>query len=320
VIAELASFLKECLSSGALLGTLCAMLFVPPLAWLGVRALAPVIFGMNADRPWQAALAALAAAMPGIIFAITAIVGMAGGIASGCLRYSAGRAVFTTIAVLATLSFARATWLAIRRSAELSTLLRSSENPSTPGLVRAAATIPAPVRELPYDVPFCAVGGNRAPVLLVSVGTMASLSEPQLRAALWHEYAHVLRRDPLTTLVVTFFSDLLPLGTDDLVRLYRQAREFVADAYARGRADPHDLADAVVVMARAVRPGLAFAALASEGGLRARVDALFVEGTSGRPTLQRAVALVGLFTVAALGAIPAAAAILHYSACQGMHV
>lgn len=320
MISELLSFLKECLSSGALLGTLCAMLFVPPLAWLVVRALAPIIFRMNADRPWQAAFAALAGAMPGMIFASTAIVGMAGGIASGCLRYSAGRAIFTTIAVLAMLSFTRATWLACRRSAELSMLVRTSERLSTPRLICAAAMIPAPVRELPSDVPFCAVGGNRAPVLLVSRGTVAKFSEPQLRAALWHEYAHVLRRDPLTALVATFFSDLLPLGTGDLVRLYRQAREFVADAYARGQADPRDLADAIVLMARAVRPGSVFAALASEDGLRARVNALFVEGTRARPTLQHWVAFAGLLTVAALGAVPAVAAILRYSPCLGMHV
>jgi len=318
VIADIATFMKECLASGALLGSLCAMLFVPLLAWLAVRALAPVIFGMKADRPWQAALAALAGAMPGIIFTVTAMVGIAGGIASGCLRYPAGRAVFTTIALLAMLSFVRAAWLAFRRSVELSTLFRSSEKPTTPGLIRAAASISAPVRELRSDLPFCAVGGNHAPALFVSRGTLAALSDTQLHAVLLHEYAHVLRRDPLTASLVTFFSDLLPLATDDLVRLYREAREFVADAYAKQKADPCDLADAVVVMARAARPALAFAAFASETGVHARVTALFAEAPKTRPTLQRWLALGCLLIVAALGATPAIAALLHYSSCAGM--
>ena len=318
MIAEIATFMKECLASGALLGSLCAMLFVPPLAWLAVRALAPVIFRMNADRPWQAALAALAGAMPGIIFAVTAIVGIAGGIANGCLQYPAGRAVFTTIAVLAILSFVRAVWLAFRRSAELSALFRCSEKPTTPRLIGAAASIPAPVRELRSDLPFCAVGGNRKPTLFVSRGTLAALSDAQLHAALLHEYAHVVRRDPLTASLVTFFSDLLPLATGDLVRLYREAREFVADAYAKRQADPGDLADAVVAMTRAARPASAFAAFASETGVRARVDALFAEASKTRPALQRWIALTGLLAVAALGAAPAIAALLHYSSCAGM--
>ena len=104
---QIAALLVACLTSGAMFTSLCAALIVPPLAWLGVRALTPSIEAMHDDRYWQAGLAALAASVPGALFLGLVALGIAEGTNSPCLQLTAGKMLFVLLATLVAAAIGR---------------------------------------------------------------------------------------------------------------------------------------------------------------------------------------------------------------------
>ncbi len=91
---EVIEFLAACWSTGMLLRSVCALVIVPALAWLALRAIAPHLSRLDSDPEWQAPLAAAAAAIPGALFVLLAVEAMIGGLAAACLETLVGRVLF----------------------------------------------------------------------------------------------------------------------------------------------------------------------------------------------------------------------------------
>jgi Zn-dependent protease with chaperone function len=246
-VTEFAAFVDSCVRAGGIFGSLCALIVVPVLIWLFCRVLSPQIHAMTDDPRWQAPLAAAGTALPGAIFLLISSVSMIRGFASMCWHLPAGRALLSTIMLLTLYAIARAVWLTIRRSAQARSLVRRAVAPSE-RLARIARACGIITREIDIDAPLCALVGTGNPIVLVSRGTLAILSDAELSAALRHERAHADHADHILGGVVAFFADLLPLPSRDLQEVYRAAREVAADRAATGDADATDLASAIVAM------------------------------------------------------------------------
>ena len=104
-----------------------------------------------------------------------------------------------------------------------------------------------PVYELPDAGSLVATVGIVKPRVFVSSGVIASLTAPELDAALAHEYAHVRSADNLKQLLVR--SLRLPLSSGD--GTWVAGREIEADLHAlRSGASAVELASALVKVAR----------------------------------------------------------------------
>ena len=248
-MTDFASFLDACVRAGGIFGSLCAIVIVPALIWLGCRALSVPIRSMSDDPEWQAPLAAAAAALPGAIFLLISSVSIVRGFVSMCWQLPAGRAILGTIVALTIFAIVRAVWMALVRGRQLRELIGRAVAPSE-RLERIAGECGLRVRELPVAAPVCALAGGKTPVVLVSRGALTVLSDAELSAALRHERAHATRVDHLLGAAVAFFADLLPLPSRDLEETYKTAREFAADRAATRKADATDLASALVAMVK----------------------------------------------------------------------
>jgi Zn-dependent protease with chaperone function len=315
-MGDFARFLVDCLSSGTMLLSACALLIVPVLAWGVIRLLIPTLRRMEADSAWQASLAASAAVIPGGLVLVLGSAALVSGLHSPCLQTQAGRALFALVGIAMVFSFVRATVLAMRRRREARALILVSSPPS-PRLRWAADRAGVMVRELPHQQPFCALAGVRSSVVLVSTGTLSLLSDEELEAALLHERGHVRRGDQLVAAVLSFVVDLLPLPSADLVALYRDAREFAADEHALRTISPHDLAGALLTFARGQRAVANVARLQGETGLRRRLH-LLLQGPRSAPVSVRSRSVVA-FTLAAVlvaGLAPAVASMVITTPCE----
>jgi len=271
-------FFAQCAHSEAVLGSLCAIVVIPPAAWIGSRLLAPQIFRMADDPAWQAPYAAFAASLPGALFLALSVFALVRGANTACWTMPGGRIVFGSIALLAVAAIARAAWLAFSRNRDLRSLVRSSRAASK-RLQELATSYGLRVREIRADAPLCALAGVVAPVVLVSDGTLRALGDEELKAALLHERAHTMRGDQILAVCLLFFADLLPLPASDLVETYKLARELAADRSAAQTAGYDTLARALVSFAKS---GLALAGTTSFSGSRSstvvsRIAALLQE-------------------------------------------
>lgn len=249
---DLIEFFAQCVRSGTLLTSLCAIVLLPLGAWIASRFVAPFIVSMKDDAAWQAPLAAAAAALPGALFVALWTGALFSGLGSACLSVPAGRLVFGVIIGAMLAALARATWLAFARAIGIRRLIRSSSEPS-PRLRAIARTIDLNARELHEDAPICALAGTTSPVVLVSTGALALISDEELRAALQHERAHARRGDQVLAAGLSFLVDLLPLPAADLVDTYRTARELAADHDAVRATDADSLAGALIEFAKGGR-------------------------------------------------------------------
>lgn len=131
--------------------------------------------------------------------------------------------------------------------------------------VEDAAGVSLPV--LITSVPgICCAAGIVNPSILISRDFCRSLDPEELKAALAHEMAHVMRKDTRVGLAsalfraLTFFSPAAYVG----IRLYREEREKAADDLAvRITKNPLALASAIVKVAQAGGRGPAYAANAA---------------------------------------------------------
>jgi Zn-dependent protease with chaperone function len=271
---DLGAFLTSCLMSGTLFTSACALVVVPPLAWIAVRALVPIVRRMNDDVSWQAPLAAISAALPGALFAFLSVLALAGGTHSPCLKTTTGRILYTLVASVAVAGIARAGIFAIRRHNEVRSLVRASL-PASARLAAIAQACGVHAREVPSDRALCALAGIRNPVVLVSSETLRRLDDEELAAALLHERAHACRGDQTLAATLAFCADLLPLPENDLIAMYRAARELAADRQAAQEAAPETLASALLALAHRAYPSpLAASAFIHGCGLAERLRAL----------------------------------------------
>jgi len=249
---DVIEFFAQCARSGTLLTSLCAIVLLPIGAWLACRFVAPIIAGMKDDAAWQAPLAATAAALPGALFVALWVGAIFSGLSTSCLSLPAGRLVFGVIIAAMIAALARATVLALARAIEIRRLIRSSSAPS-PRLRAHAQANDVRARELHDSAPICALAGTLWPVVLVSTGALAAISDEELRAALHHERAHARRGDQLLAAALSFLVDLLPLPAADLVQTYKTARELAADQDAVRATDANSLAGALIEFAKGGR-------------------------------------------------------------------
>src|SRR5260370_4303565 len=90
-------FLKQCAQSGTLLSSLCALVILPATVWRACRFVAPHIVRMKDDPGWQAPFAAVAAGIPGALFAVLAASALVSGLSAACLAVPVGRIMFGLI-------------------------------------------------------------------------------------------------------------------------------------------------------------------------------------------------------------------------------
>lgn len=301
---DLVDFFAQCARSGTLLTSLCAIVLIPIGAWFACRFITPAIVRMKGDTAWQAPLAAVAAALPGALFVALWIGAMFTGLRSACLSVPAGRFVFGVLITAMIAALARATWLAAIRAIGIRGLVRASSAPSS-RLRVFAALAGVCARELPEQSPLCALAGAWSPVVLVSTGVLASISDEELLAALQHERAHARRGDQLLAAGLAFLVDLLPLPASDLVETYRAAREFAADEEAVRLTSADALAGALIEFAKGGRAIVGAACLTDDHPslMVKRLHALLEpDAASPRPNRMRRLALVlSLAAIAAAG-------------------
>lgn len=281
---ELIDFLAQCAQSGTLLTSLCAIVLLPVGAWVACRLVAPCIVRMTDDPAWQAPLACAAAALPGGLFVALWIGALVSGLGSACLSLPAGRVAFGFIIAAMIGALARATWLASVRAIEIRNLIRST-SAASPRLSRIASSCGLNAREFRLSIPICALAGLRSPVVLMSTGALAAVSDDELRAALFHERAHARRGDQWLSSVLTFLVDLLPLPASDLVQTYHTAREVAADSESARCTGVESIAGALIGFAKTGR-SLAGASSLVENDrprLTTRLHALLKQPPSLRP-------------------------------------
>lgn len=302
-------FLKQCAQSGTLLRSLCALAILPATAWLACRFVAPHIVRMKDDPAWQAPLAASAAGIPGALFVVLAASALVNGLSTACLGVPAGRVMFGLVIAAMTAALVRAVWLAIGRSLNVRCLIAAATAPSF-RLQRIAASCGLKAREITDAARICALAGVISPVVLVSTGALAALSDDELRAALQHERAHARRGDLLLAACLSFLVDLLPLPACDLVETYETAREFAADHDAVEATDADSLAGALIEFAKG--GPLPVAATSFAGGSRAVVaDRLHLllndSPPSAKPRPLRRIAIAAVLAAIAVAGVAAPA-------------
>ncbi len=150
-----------------------------------------------------------------------------------------------------------------RRRAELRALTRLAAAPGP--RLRAAAVAVGLERclELPLRDCECFLLGLRKPIVFVSSGAVARLSDEELRATLLHEKAHAQGGDSALLAILSFLGDLVPTNGLALIA-FREARERRADCQAVKQSGPVALAGALLAFARpAPFPAVG---IASDGG------------------------------------------------------
>lgn len=313
---DLGTFVTSCLMSGTLFASACALVVVPPLAWVAVRALVPVLRRMNDDVAWQAPLAAISAAMPGALFALLAFLALVGGTHSPCLKTATGRVLYTLIASVAAVGIARAGIFAIRRRNGVRNLVHASL-PASARLASIAQACGVHAREVPSNQAFCALAGMRNPVVLVSSETLHRLDDEELAAALLHERAHACRGDQTLAATLAFCADLLPLPANDLIATYRAARELAADRQAAREATPDTLASALLALAHRASPSpLEVPAFTDGRGLSERLHALLTSPPTVTVDPRRRIAVsISLVGIVVVSLAPSAATAFHLATC-----
>ena len=316
-MADFGQFFADCFRSGVLLSSACALLVVPIAAWAALRLALPPLRKMSGDSAWQAGLAAIAAILPGTLVLTLALVALISGMHAACFQTAAGRTLYAIIATVLVLSLLRATVLARRRAAESNALLRITVAPSE-RLGRIAARLAISVRELPVDEPFCALACIHRPAVIVSSRSLRDMNDAELTAALLHERGHARRGDQAIAASMSFLVDLFPMPSSSFVSIYRDAREFAADAHALRHASPEDLAGALMTFTRDYQRVANMAALHGDSGFRRRLSALLVE--NDRPAALSAWNRFYVSTIVAavmfIGVSPAVMSLINPAPCN----
>jgi len=243
---------------------------------------------MNDDRPWQATFAAGAAALPGALFLALVAFGIASGINSPCMQLAAGQTMYALLAVLFASAIVRSLLRAHARKEELHRLLGSS----TKARGRAAQIadevgVPLFLVHDPRTLLVVTTGAPK-PGVYISMGALRQFDDSELRAALFHERAHLDRGDHRIAPWLYFLSDLLPLPAGKFIDIYRCSREFCADRAALAHVDRTDLASALLRVARSSSLSLAHgAAFAEQHAMHRRLNELLHPTEDPQPNVRR---------------------------------
>jgi Zn-dependent protease with chaperone function len=181
---------------------------------------------------------------------------------------------------------------ALRKWLNGSTILESSDT--------------VPIFRTGSDAPTLTVAGVCAPKVLVSEAAVAMLNPPELRSALRHEIAHVLRYDNLKKLLFRF--SVFP-AMADLEHAWAEETEMAADDAAV--LNFHDALDLAAALIKISRLGpvesageLTMALLHSSTALSARVQRLVAWDKAQRPEHHErwryTLAMAGITVVAAI--------------------
>jgi Zn-dependent protease with chaperone function len=225
------------------------LLVVPGLVYGFSRPLSARIARMAPANGWTVWLAFCAAAAPGVTFLGLAVFTLSGfnfrvtpGSSWACFVHCYGLAALFLVVV------ARAAFV-VGRHAQIRRLLALAGDPS-PRLAILGAALHLPVREVPTDDVVCLMAGILRPVVCVSRGTLAALSDDEMRAALLHERAHWRRHDTLRASIALFLNECSILPVRRAFTEYRRAAEFAADQEATKETHPFTLASALLRCAR----------------------------------------------------------------------
>jgi len=306
---EIASFFAQCAHSRALITSLCALIVVPPAAALAGRLFAPHILRMTDDPACQAAYAAAAAALPGAVFVVLALGSLASANGASCWTMPGGRFVLGAIVGLTVAAIIHACWRFVARAAGIQRLA-SSSGPATPRLRELATVCGVRVLEINDAAPVCALAGLISPTVFVSTGALRALNDEELRAALLHERAHIRRGDQIVAACLSFFADLLPLPSTDLLETHRFARELVADRAAAELTGANTLAHALIAFAKS---GNAIAGAVSFAEPRPRNVVTRISMLLAEPSPRRAGASARMTRRLALGCALAVLAVISVS-------
>jgi Zn-dependent protease with chaperone function len=212
--------------------------------------------------------------------------------------------VFGLIIAAMAVALVRALWLAISRSISVRRLIASAAAPCF-RLQRIAASCGLEARQIADGAHVCALAGVITPIVLVSTGALAAVSDDELRAALHHERAHARRGDLLLAACLSFLVDLLPLPAGDLVETYKTAREFAADNDAVEATDAESLAGALIEFAKGGRvpAGATSLASGSRAAVASRLHQLLSESPSSAPRPARRIAIAAALAAIAIAGV-----------------
>ena len=274
-----------------------------PLVLLPLAALA-IVRGVPAgsaaswkDPRRQARLAAFAASVP----AITALLLVAGFSSRGFGKpdtFTCVAKIYGAAFVFLLLCARSVSTFAVRRR-RLGRPLSLAQPPS-PRLARLASELGVAALEIPAEASLCFVAGLRRPRVLVSSGAVARLSDADLRAALLHERAHLRRSDGLMAAAVSLAAECGIRPPARALRLYRLAREAVADAEAARVVGGEAFAELLVRFARSSARVPAAVQLAEREHLALRVSLLLDKTRDAPLEDERAASHAGWRIAAAL--------------------
>lgn len=315
---HLADAVTQCVLSGAIFTSLCAALIVPPCAWLCVRALGPSIWAMHDDRRWQATIAALAAVLPGALFLMLVLFGIAEGSKSPCLQTTSGKIMYGLLAAIIIAAIVRALLRAFARRRDLHAMLAHAK-PAEGRAAAIAGQVGVALFEVDDNCEFLIfVASTPRSGVYISSFALQQFDDLELRAALFHERAHIDHADHYIAPWLYFLTDLLPLSVDLLIDIYRRAREFCADSGALTHVARTDLASALLRVARGIGASspIAAPAFAEREEMYGRL-AVLLERVPERPTnmRRRTVVTLALALIFSVGiALPTLGSLLF--ACQ----
>ena len=321
------SFMLECVAVAALIGTVTSLLVVgswltvrPLVARAGPSARAEVAFVLGLLPALAAIGATIAAALPPLLSAV----GLAADHCPShlhhlhlCITHSGGiRPALAAIGSLSLASFvARAGWFGYSQLQLRRTLA---------GLLRLASSSDSsrPVVQIPGAPRFChAVGLFRGRILL-SVGLLERLPSDQLRSALAHERAHLLRRDPLANLLLSMAGLFQPPGLSAILsRAYRNAAEEACDDHAASLVGDGSLVAEALVAVAAIQRGAALGEAAPAFGeqlLENRVRRL-LSGSLSKPRGSLALKIGGIAASIVLLSALVQAPFLHHAVETVLH-
>jgi Zn-dependent protease with chaperone function len=313
LLSDALAVIVACAAAGGLLVSFALVVVVPIFAWYLVRA-QRVAIGRIEDPAWRAPLAAVAATVPGTSLAIGSVALLVHLARSGCLSLGVGRAVFAILSALLVVLCARACARAIGRARDTALLIQSSAA-APPRLAAAASLVGVRARLLRSSDPVVVLAGLIAPLVIVSTGALARLSDDELTAALHHELAHRRCGDQVLMAAIAFCGDLSPFPIGPLVAMYRRARELAADREACRHSPSEELAAAILHLATRQRVFSPSAVCALNDGHRTeeRLQVL-LRGPSAKLTsaalLRRLIVSGGIACAILIGLVPAAVALL----------
>lgn len=274
-----------------------AIVLLPLAAWLAFRCCARAVESFDEGMRGQAAIAGAAAAAPGAVLIVYAL--------SQSL-YELRTSGHTISGSVLALAVGWSAWRLARHAADVRRLIACTAQPSK-RLAQIAAASGLRARELPVDYPICMLAGLFNPVLVVSRGTLRTLDDAQLMAALLHERAHARHAHALIATVVDFFTDaafFVPTGR--FRAAHRRFREIDADREAALSAGTTTLAAALIALAKAGRQYPMTCSLADADSLGSRLAHLLAKPDEDRSNalLRRSGPLLALAVNVSIAAFP----------------